>query len=584
MERRLAAILVADVVGYSRLIRADEEGTIAALKALRADLIDPKIAQHQGRVVKLMGDGMLAEFPSVVDAVRAAVETQRAVTEHNFALPEDKRIEFRVGINLGDVVIDGDDIHGDGVNIAARLEGLAEPGGICISGKVYEEVRDRTELAFEDLGEQEVKNIDRPVRTWRWSGAGSAGPTVTRSEPLPHPEKPSIAVLPFDNMSGDPDQEFFADGVAQDIITALSRHRWLLVIARNSAFAFKGQSISTKQIAQELGARYLLEGSVRHVGNRVRVTAQLIDAASDKHIWAERYDGDLADIFELQDDITRHVSASLKPELERAEWQRLKTIRKTDLTAWGLYLRGIWHSYKHTRDDNREALKLLQQAIESDEEFSQAFAAAAYVKFNDVTDGYTVRPKDTLQEALELAEKAVALDDYDAFAHFILGRVCSLRLDFEQAISELELAIKLNPSLADAYHGLGFTLTYSGHPEEAIPVFETAYKLSPHDANVWAFFGIRAVAYIEMHQYDEAIRCGREAVRKKYAKYWAFSHLLSALGHGGKPQEAEKTVAELLVRKPDFTVTFAKEHLYYYREPEQLDHYLEGLRKAGLPE
>ena len=297
MERRLAAIMAADVVGYSRLIRADEEGTIAALKALRADLIDPKIAEHRGRIVKLMGDGMLAEFPSVVDAVRTAVETQQAVTEHNSGLPEDKRIEFRVGINLGDIIIDGEDIQGDGVNVAARLEGLAQPGGVCISGSVHEQVRDRLDVPFEDLGEKEVKNIARPVRVWQWPNDAAPVAAATEHEPLTLPDKPSIAVLPFDNLSGDPEQEFFADGMAEDIITGLSRFRSLFVIARNSTFAYKGKSPDVREVAQDLGVRYILEGSVRRGGQRIRITAQLIDAEVGSHLWAERYDRDLEDIF-----------------------------------------------------------------------------------------------------------------------------------------------------------------------------------------------------------------------------------------------------------------------------------------------
>ena len=310
MERRLAAIMVTDVVGYSRLIRSDEEGTLAALKALRTDLIDPKIAEHHGRVVKLMGDGMLAEFASAVDAVRAAVEAQRAVAERNADLPEDKRIAFRVGINLGDVVVDGDDIHGDGVNVAARLEGLAEAGGICISGGVYDQVRDRIDFPFEDLGEHQVKNIDRPVRVWRWvtDGVAAAG-TASADKPLPLPDKPSIAVLAFDNLSGDPDQEYFADGIAEDIITALSKFRWFFVIDRNSSFTYKGKSVDVKQVAEELGVRYVLEGSVRKAGSRVRISAQLIDAATGNHVWAERYDRELADIFDLQDEMTAKSSA-----------------------------------------------------------------------------------------------------------------------------------------------------------------------------------------------------------------------------------------------------------------------------------
>ena len=309
MERRLVAIMSADVVGYSRLIRADEEGTISALKALRADLVDPKLDEHNGRIVKLMGDGMLAEFPSVVDAVRAAVETQIAVAKHNADLPKDKRIEFRVGINLGDVVIDGDDIQGDGVNMAARPEGLAEPGGICVSGMVYEGVRDRIDIPFEDLGEQEVKNIDRPVRVWQWiADTGlTASISAKLDEPLALPDKPSIVILPFDNMSGDPDQEYFSDGITEDITTELSRFDELFVIARNTAFTYKDQNLNVGEVARELGVHFVLEGSVRKAGNRVRINVQLIDGQNGNHLWAERYDGSIEEMFDLQDQVTQQV-------------------------------------------------------------------------------------------------------------------------------------------------------------------------------------------------------------------------------------------------------------------------------------
>ena len=326
MERRLAAILATDVVGYSRLIRADEEGTIAALKTLRADVIDPKLAEHHGRIVKLMGDGMLAEFPSVVDAVRAAVETQQAVAEHNSDLPKDKWIEFRVGINLGDVVIDGDDIHGDGVNLAARLEALAEPGGICISAAVYDQVRDKLDMPFRDMGEQDVKNIDRPVRVWQWvagTAPGTAGSPAS-SSPLALPDKPSIAVLPFDNMSDEMDQEYFADGLTEDIITELSRFQTFFVIARHSAFVYKGKAVSVQDVGCELGVHYVVEGSVRKAGDRLRVVVQLIEAASGNHIWAERYDRELGDIFDLQDELTQAIVAAIPGRLESADLNRIK--------------------------------------------------------------------------------------------------------------------------------------------------------------------------------------------------------------------------------------------------------------------
>ena len=325
MERRLAAVLAADVVGYSRLIRVDEEGTIAALKTLRAELIDSKITEYHGRIVKLMGDGMLAEFPSVVDAVRTAVETQQGMADYNADLPQDQRIEFRIGINLGDVVIDGDDIHGDGVNVAARLEGLSEPGGICISGKVYEEVRDRTDLEFEDLGEQEVKNIDRPVRVYRIRINQTSGSSREFEQSTKPPDRPAIAVLPFANMSGDPEQAYFADGLTEDLITALAACRWFPVIARYSSFSFRNTDQPLSAVASELGARYIVEGSVRRAGERVRVTTELVDATTGHQLWAQRYDRDIRDIFTLQDEITESVVISIEPELSQAERSRRAT-------------------------------------------------------------------------------------------------------------------------------------------------------------------------------------------------------------------------------------------------------------------
>ena len=364
MERRLAAIMATDVVGYSRLIRADEEGTLAALKALRADLIDPKIAEHHGRIVKLMGDGMLVEFASVVDAVHAAVETQQAVTDHNSDVPADKRIELRIGVNLGDVVIDGDDIQGDGVNVAARLEAMAEPGGIWVSGMVYEGVRDRMDVPFEDLGEREVKNIERPVRVWRWRAGDGAAPAkpFAATEPLPLPDKPSIAVLPFDNMSGDAEQEYFADGIAEDIITALSRVEWFFVTARNSSFTYKGRAVDVQQVGRDLGVRYILEGSVRRSGQRLRITAQLIDAISGKHVWAERYDRELSDIFDVQDEITRNVVATTQTQIQLTEGSLFEELEKLSLPVWVLVNRSWKLMYELNDQSLQEAISLAEES------------------------------------------------------------------------------------------------------------------------------------------------------------------------------------------------------------------------------
>jgi len=475
VQRRLAAILAADVVGYSRLVRADEEATLAALKGIRKDIIDPKIANHHGRIVKLMGDGMLAEFGSAVDAVRNAVEVQRAVAEHQSDLPDDRRIQFRVGINLGDVVIDGDDIQGDGVNVAARLEALADPGGVCISGAVHEQVRDRIDVPFEDLGEQEVKNIDRPVRVWRWTSdtsATSSGPAAT-DKLLRLPDKPSIAVLPFEDLSADKDQEYFADGIAEDIITALSRNRGVFVIARNSSFTYKGAAVDVKRVGQELGVRYVLEGSVRKAGSRVRITAQLIDAATGNHVWAERYDRELEDIFAVQDEITQNIVATIGPELASAEMQRARRKDPSSLDAWDCTIRAMWHFARATHGDMEEARRFALRAIEMDPGTAPAFGILAFTHLRGVVNGWSKTPSQSIQEAYEAARKAVALDGRDANAHWALGTANLFRRRFEDAFSSYETAIDLDPNNAAAHGGLGSALAYAGRTE---PKFSIAIE------------------------------------------------------------------------------------------------------------
>ena len=467
MERCLAAIFVADVVGYSRLIRSDEEGTLAALKALRADLIDPKIAQHQGRVVKLMGDGMLAEFPSVVDAVRAAVETQQAVTEHNSGLPEDKRIEFRVGINLGDIIIDGEDIQGDGVNVAARLEGLAQPGGVCISGSVHEQVRDRLDVPFEDLGEKEVKNIARPVRVWQWPNDAAPVAAATEHEPLTLPDKPSIAVLPFDNLSGDPEQEFFADGMAEDIITGLSRFRSLFVIARNSTFAYKGKSPDVREVAQDLGVRYILEGSVRRGGQRIRITAQLIDAEVGSHLWAERYDRDLEDIFAIQDEVTDAIVAAISPEIDQVERNRAQRKPPESLDAWSLYQRGLTTYHATTKESLEAAIKQFDKVNELDPGFAPAYAMAADARTR-LTIHYSTGNRSLLSQAQKKASLGITLDARDPDCLWADGKVQSYLGHHDIAVSRAEEAVVLNPNSAMAHQALAFLLGRAGRPEDAI--------------------------------------------------------------------------------------------------------------------
>jgi len=583
MKRRLAAILAADVVGYARLIRNDEEGTITALKALLADLIDPKIAEHHGRLFKLMGDGMLAEFPSVVDAVRSAAEIQWAVAERNADQSERHRIAFRIGINLGDVIIDGDDIQGDGVNVAARLEGLSEPGGMCISAAVYEQVRDRTDLAFEDLGEQEVKNIDRPVRVWRWliDGTVTAEAPAMTDEPLPLPDKPSIAVLPFANLSGDPDQEYFSDGITEDIITELSRIRQFFVIARNTSFTYKGHAVDIQAVARDLGVRYVLEGSVRKAGNRVRVSAQLIDGESGNHIWAEKYDRGLEDIFAVQDDITQSVVGAVQPELSRSEQDRARRKRPDRLDAWDLYQRGLWHYWRREQDDTEEAERLFLRATELDPDFSSAYASLAEVCYIKLYHGWTNAPEKTLVCGLRSGNRAVSLDDKDAFAHFALGRINTLQGDFEAAIAELEKALNLNPNLAIAYYGLGIALHWSGRAREALPLFHKAIRQSPSDPLLFGFEVIIGAAHIQLGEHVEAVKWCKKASRHPTSSFWTHTHLAVALVALDRFDEARVALNDALCKQPDLSLTTVSRMLAQMH-PTYRERILNGLQKAGL--
>jgi adenylate cyclase len=414
VERKLAAVLAVDVAGYSRLMGADEEGTLARLKEHRRELVDPTIAEHHGRIVKTTGDGMLVEFASVVDAVRCAVGVQRAMVERNGTVPPEKRIEFRVGINLGDIIVDGDDIHGDGVNIAARLEGLAEPSGICISRKVRDEVRDKLDLAFENMGEQQVKNIARPIRVFRIVAPANVQPSTSAKPALALPDKPSIAVLPFSNLSGDPKQEYFADGIVEDIITALSRIRWLFVIARNSSFTYKGKTVDVKQVGRELGVRYVLEGSVRKVSNRVRITGQLIDATTSAHVWADRFDGDVTDVFALQDEVTNRVAAVIEPKLLEAEGTRSQNRSPEDLGAWDMVMRASSLFWRLTKVDSDAAMALLDRAVTLYPDYAPAQSMLAFMllasgHFRLSSEEFGLQ----LKRAAILGARAAELDDSD---------------------------------------------------------------------------------------------------------------------------------------------------------------------------
>ena len=584
MERRLAAIMAVDVVGYARLIRADEEGTIAALKALRADLVGPKLSEHNGRIVKLMGDGMLAEFPSVVDAVRAAVETQQAMAEHNSGLPEDKRIEFRVGINLGDVVIDGDDIHGDGVNVAARLEGMAEPGGICISGMVYEGVRDRIDIPFEDMGEQEVKNIARPIRVWRWSEAVRAGPTVTGSKPLPLPDKPSIAVLPFENMSGDAEQEYFSDGISEDIITELSKFHELFVIARNSSFTYKGRAVDVKQIGRELGVRYVVEGSVRKAASRVRITAQLIDAASGSHIWADRYDGALDDIFDLQDDIATGVVGAIQPQLHRAEVERVRHKRPESLDAYDFALRGLAHMNELTPEGTAEGLKQFLKAIEADPGYARAYASASWCYRRKVQLHGMVLSDEDKARSIDLARAALKADSIDPYVLWQAGLTAAfVEGDFDAAVLYIDRSLSLNSNSTRAWMASGMVRCCIGDPETAIEHANRAIRLSPFDMAMWVAHGVLAIAHMQLADYEEAAAWARKSVRQHRYNLPAYHSLGASQAQLGRIDDARRTIESLLELDPALTLT-RLEQIYPVAGYRNLDGYLEGLRKAGLPE
>src|SRR6516165_6725071 len=408
VERRLAAILAVDVAGYSRLMEADEEGTLAALRAIRRELGDPKIAEHRGRIVKTIGDGLLAEFTSVVDAVRCAVELQREMIARNTAAPAERRIEFRMGINVGDIIIEDGDIFGDGVNIAARLEALAEPGGICLSAAAHEQVRDRLDLAFNDLGEQQVKNIRRPVRTYAVALGASSRAALPVVAPLPLPDKPSLVVLPFQNLTGDAEQEYFVDGMVEEITTAIARLPWLFVIARNSAFTYKGKPVDVKQVAQELGVRYSLEGSVRKAGNRVRITGQLIAATTGAHIWADHFNGALDDIFELQDQVAARVAGAIDPKLRQAEIERASRKPTANLTAYDLYLRALAQSYRHIEEGHAEAVVLARRALAIDPSYAPAAALIGWCYLIQRVQGWGTVSDDEIAEGVRLARQALA--------------------------------------------------------------------------------------------------------------------------------------------------------------------------------
>ena len=496
-KRKLAAILAADVVGYSKLMGDDERATLAALNASR-EIFRARVSEHDGRVVDTAGDSVLATFDSVVEAVQCASGVQTALGAQNQDQPDDRRMAFRIGINLGDVIEQDDGtIYGDGVNVAARLESLAEPGGICLSGSAHEQVEGKTDYGFEDIGEHEVKNIARPVRAYRLMVDGQAG-SAEPTKALALSEKASIAVLPFDNLSGDPEQDYFVDGIAEDLITAFSCMRWLSVTARNSTFSYKGQSPDVRQVGRELGVRYVLEGSVRKGGNRVRISAQLIDASDGNHIWAQRYDRELEDIFDVQDEITLTIAGAIEPELAQSERERARRKPVDNLDAWDFCQRGLWHLWRITKDDNEEAQRLFSRAIEIEPRLAAAHAHLSYSHYFDNVMGYSDAPQQSRALAETAAKEAIAIDDKDAIAHFTLGRTLTANGDHTAAIAELGIAIDLNPSFALAHYGLSVVYMLQGRGAEGVVESEMAMRLSPHDPQMWLIEAVAAIAHMLM--------------------------------------------------------------------------------------
>jgi len=585
VERRLAAVLAADVAGYSRLMGLDEVGTARTLREHRA-VIDALVAKHGGRIVKTTGDGVLLEFPSVVDAVECAVAVQAVMAERNEGVPAERRMLLRIGVNLGDILIEGDDILGDGVNIAARIENECEPGGVYLSDDAYRQVRGKISLAFDDLGERSLKNIDQPVRLYAVRSGSFSTEATTKApaeaeKPLPLPDKPSIAVLPFQNLSGDPEQEYFADGMVEEIITALSRFKWLFLIARNSSFTFTGKGVDVKEVGRRLGVRYVLEGSVRKAAGKVRITGQLIDAVTGTHIWADRFERDMTDVFALQDEVTVAVVSAIQPKLLQTEIAMATRRRPENLTAYDFYLRALQQHYLGTREGVAEATRLAHRALELDPRFGLVAALAANSHMDNVLWGYATDPQFERNEAVRLSHLALSLDDGDPE---ILGKAASISAfmvgDSETEMEMADRAVALNPNSRNAWNSRGRVYLIAGLPEEAIASFEHAIRMSPVDPRLYLTLAGMAQAFIELGRFDEAIAAGKKALRQNPSYSAAYRCLASALAHVGRDAEVREVTARLLEVDPAFTISS------WIARGGQTNAKLttEGLRKAGLPE
>lgn len=696
MDRRLTTIVAMDVVGYSRLMEIDENGTLDRLQDIRSRIVGPAVARHSGRTVNLMGDGMLVEFSSVVGALQCAVEVQRELAMRNGSAGEESRLHLRIGLHVGDIIVEGDDIYGDGVNVASRLESIAQPGGIVLSKQVYDHIGSNVPVRLVSLGEQSVKNISRPIQAYSVDLAAETVPfhvirfrefeldtalfefrrageriplepqvfdllvflarnssrTVTREEvfaaiwggrivsdsalssqikaarkavgddgasqhtiatvhgrgfrfvaPIEHArpdvaaemrgkletmaqaavaKKPSVAVLPFENQNRDPEEDIFADGIAEDITTALSKNRWLTVIARNPAFAFRGSKDGIRIIGEKLNADYLVTGSLRKAGTRFRITVEVVDADTEQSVWSERFDRDKVDIFELQDDISELVAARIESEVGLSEQRKAERRPRKNLGAWDLYQLATAAFYRFTQDSNTKCQELLRQSIALDPTFACAHSRLAYAIVLSMVY-FDAAPDDArMDEALASAKRAIELDDQDANSYFTLGRVHLARREYDFAIGALQYAVELNPCLAVTYCGLGDSLAYEGRLDEAIEQFEMAIKLSPHDPFRWAFYSYRSLAHLFRDEFAEAASWAQRAVQIPNAQYWAWAHLVAALGHLDDRLQAERAVQDLLEVKPGFSLDFARAHLFYLKRPDQIEKYIDGLHRAGV--
>ena len=581
LQRRLAAIMSADVVGYSRLMGTDEAGTLSRLNTLRRELIDPAIAAHSGRIVKLMGDGALVEFASAVDAVTCAVEIQRQLREREAGSSEANPIRFRMGINVGDIIIEGDDILGDSVNIAARIEGIAEPGGISISEDAWRQVQGKVAANFVDVGEQSLKNIARPVRVYRMDLAPKLAAASKAPSPTPVlPDKPSIAVLAFNNMSGDPEQEYFSDGISEDIITDLSKLSELHVIARNSSFTYKGKPVDVMQVGRDLRVRYVLEGSVRKAGNRVRVTGQLIDTESGAHIWADRFDRDLNDIFAVQDELTQEIISALKVKLTPEKKDRLARKNTIDQEAYDLFLRGRERAWLNTRSGNIEARNLLGRAVTINPDFAAAHAFIGFTHVNDYINGWAEIPERSLQIGLEIAERAVQMDETEPQGHYALAVALYFHRQLDRALAEARRSVALAPNFAQGHQTIARILTFSGDANGAINTLDAYMRLDPLYPDMLLYF--LAEARFSLGQFDEAVMALKQRHQRNPNSATSYALLASCYGHLGRIAESRAAWAEVIRISPNFSLE-RQRRILPFKNPDDFERRVEGMRKAGIP-